>query len=327
MYKIFIDTNIFLDFYRINSKDNINLILKEIKKNKNYFINTEQSKDEFMRNRERTIKEFIDKLKSQNYSVFNNNFISTLSDYEKYENAIKNANNYTTIMINNCNKLKDNISEDPICQVFLELYDNENYFKRNDDIMKKAIYRKYAGNPPTSNKTTCCDEIIWETLLDNCCDDLVIVSKDETWFSSFHFLKNEYKKRTNKDLIVVQTLSEAIAINGVSSLELQNIENDIIVYDDIDKYGYLPENSNWTSIVYYAIFSLGGEASLKDIYKEAIDIVNKKYPEKIKNAAKEATIRGILQRYSDEAHSKYILFRKIEKGKWGIVSNLKSMTN
>lgn len=60
MYKIFIDTNIFLDFYRYNSNDNILEIEKEFKKYKNYFINTQQSYDEFYRNRERTINEFIE---------------------------------------------------------------------------------------------------------------------------------------------------------------------------------------------------------------------------------------------------------------------------
>ncbi len=55
MYKIFIDTNILLDFYRINNQKSINEILKEIKKYSKYFVSTEQSMDEFLRNRERTI--------------------------------------------------------------------------------------------------------------------------------------------------------------------------------------------------------------------------------------------------------------------------------
>lgn len=88
-YKIFIDTNIFLDFYRVNNKDDVNKILEEIKKYKRFFINTQQSKDEFMRNREKTIDDFLKKLKEQNYSDFNNNFISTLKEYKEYSNAIR----------------------------------------------------------------------------------------------------------------------------------------------------------------------------------------------------------------------------------------------
>lgn len=60
MYKIFIDTNIILDFYRINNKKSVKEILKEIKKYKKYFISTKQSKDEFLRNRDRTIIDFIE---------------------------------------------------------------------------------------------------------------------------------------------------------------------------------------------------------------------------------------------------------------------------
>lgn len=64
MFKIFIDTNIFLDFYRYNKNDNISNLKDEFKKYFEYFINTKQSYDEFFRNREKTINEFIDTLKS-----------------------------------------------------------------------------------------------------------------------------------------------------------------------------------------------------------------------------------------------------------------------
>ncbi|MCI8361689.1 MAG: hypothetical protein HFJ41_00760 [Clostridia bacterium] len=63
MYKIFIYTNIILNFYRINNKDSINAILGAIKKYKKYFISTKQSQDEFLRNRDRTMRDFIEELK------------------------------------------------------------------------------------------------------------------------------------------------------------------------------------------------------------------------------------------------------------------------
>ncbi len=92
MYKIFIDTNIFLDFYRYNSNDNILEIEKEFKKYKNYFINTQQSYDEFYRNRERTINEFIETLKKQIIPIYNGNFLSSLSGFNEYVESVKMAN-------------------------------------------------------------------------------------------------------------------------------------------------------------------------------------------------------------------------------------------
>lgn len=95
MYKIFIDTNIILDFYRINNKNSINEILKEIKKYKKYFISTKQSQDEFLRNRDRTITDFIEELKKQNYKVHTNNVIATLNSYNEYHDSIIKANSNT----------------------------------------------------------------------------------------------------------------------------------------------------------------------------------------------------------------------------------------
>ena len=51
MTKIFIDTNIFLDMYRANLQSDISTLLGFIFKNKKYFITTEQSINEFTRNR------------------------------------------------------------------------------------------------------------------------------------------------------------------------------------------------------------------------------------------------------------------------------------
>lgn len=315
-YKIFIDTNTFLDFYRVNNKDDVNKILEEIKKYKRFFINTQQSKDEFMRNREKTIDDFLKKLKEQNYSDFNNNFISTLKEYKEYSNAIKKANEKTKEIIGKCQILKQDISSDPIYQVYSASYNLNNFYNRTDLIIDKAIKRKHIGNPPSSNKSTCCDEIIWETLLENCFEDLIIVSRDDTFHKNYSFLKNGYFERNNKQLIIVRTISEAINLNGeLPSIELENIENDIIIEIDLSEYGFLQERSSWVNIIYNAILSLGGEANLKDIYKKVDNIISEKYPEKLLNKEREATIRGILQRYSEEQNEKYCLFKKLQRGK------------
>lgn len=321
MYKIFIDTNIFLDFYRINNNDNINEILREMKKYKKFFINTEQSRDEFMRNRERTIEEFVKNLNAQKYQLFNNNFIVTFDEYEDYSNAVKNANKFIKVITDKCKSLVENIEFDPIYSVYSNSYLENNFYKRTNKIIDSAIKRKFIGNPPVSNKNTCCDEIIWETLLEYCDEDLIIVSRDETFHNNSRFLKDEYLKKKNKILQVVSTISDAINLNDeVPSRELENIENDIMVEVDLAKYGYLSDSSNWVNIIYNVISSLGGEAKLSDIYKKVNEVIINKYPEKKNNREKEATIRGILQRYSDVRNSEYSFFSQIERGKWALVN-------
>lgn len=321
VYKIFIDTNIFLDFYRINSNDNINEILREINKYKRFFINTEQSRDEFMRNRERTIEEFVKNLNSQKYQVFNNNFIATFDEYDDYSDAVKSANKFVKIITDKCKNLIDNVEIDPIYNVYSNSYLENNFYKRTDRIVESAIKRKFIGNPPVSNKNTCCDEIIWETLLEYCDDDLIIVSRDETFHKNSRFLKDEYMQKKNKILQVVSTISEAINLNDEEpSRELENIENDIMIEVDLTKYGYLSDSSNWVNIIYNSLLALGGEAKLCDIYRMVNEVIINKYPEKKNNREKEATIRGILQRYSDVRNSEYSFFTQVERGKWALVN-------
>ena len=323
MYKIFIDTNIFLDFYRINKNDEIKKVLNEIKKYKMFFINTEQSIDEFLRNRERAINNFVTDLRKQNYSIFNNNFIATLESYDDYFKSVKKANDATKNIIKECVALIEDNNKDIIYKTYFSIFNIKKSYKRTDSIIDKAIKRKYIGNPPTSNgKTTCCDEIIWETLLENCSEDLVIVSRDETFNDNYNFLKKEYLEKNQKQLVVVSTISEAIELNGKFPIKiLENLENDIVVENDITNYGYIKDKSNWVSIIYNALLTLGGEAELKDIYNESINIVSKKYPEKMSNKEKESTRMVILQRYSEEYNNKYQIFTKIKKGVWAIKEN------
>jgi isopropylmalate/homocitrate/citramalate synthase len=83
----------------------------------------------------------------------------------------------------------------------------------------------------------------------------------------------------------------------------------------------LQENSNWANIIYNALVALNNEAELNDIYAEVKRIIKEKYPEKAKNKEIEATIRGVLQRYSSDSsyfNGKNDLFVKVKKGRWGL---------
>ena len=123
MYKIFIDTNIFLDFYRINNRDDVNEVMQEMLKYKRNLITTQRSNDEFLRNRERTIKEFIDTLKFQISSSYSNNFIATLDGYNDYAKSIKVTNSAIDLMIENCKKIINDIKLDPIYNIYSNIFD------------------------------------------------------------------------------------------------------------------------------------------------------------------------------------------------------------
>ncbi|MCI9233301.1 MAG: DUF4935 domain-containing protein [Bacilli bacterium] len=320
MYKIFIDTNIYLDFYRANNKDNIIDIINDIEKYKDFLICTEQSDDEFFRNRERIINEFIEVLSRQKNSFYDNNFISTLESYDKYSKSIKAANESIKEMMEKCMQLIKEIDRDPIYTLYSKI--RTNMCPRNEAIIDMAIKRKYIGNPPTSNKTTCCDEIIWETLLYYSKNDLIVVSRDGTYKENYNFLANEFKRKTNHQLIIVESISEAVRLNGeIPSETLEDFENNLIVEKEFLEYGTLKEKGNWVNIIYNALLNLGGEAPLKEIYEAADSVISEKYPEKKTNKNMKATIRGMLQKYSSDTENfnkKVDLFRQISRGKWAI---------
>lgn len=320
MFKIFIDTNIFLDFYRYNKNDNISNLKDEFKKYFEYFINTKQSYDEFFRNREKTINEFIDTLKSQINPLYDGNFLSSLNGFEDYYENMKLANKSIKCMIDKCSELIFDFEKDPVYSLYLLFCHNT--YDRTRDIIDRAIKRKYIGNPPTSNKNTCCDEIIWESILENCHDDLIIVTRDKTFNENYNFLKNEYNEKNGKEFLIVELISDAIRLLGDDpSNNLETIEKNILLEKEVLEYEVYHEKSNWVNIVYEALQSLGGVAYLSQIYDKVYDIIENDYPEKLTNKDIKATIRGILQRYCSDSTSynnKADLFKKIKNGVWAI---------
>ena len=320
MFKIFIDTNIFLDFYRYNKNDNISNLKDEFKKYFEYFINTKQSYDEFFRNREKTINEFIDTLKSQINPLYDGNFLSSLNGFEDYYENMKLANKSIKCMIDKCSELIFDFEKDPVYSLYLLFCHNT--YDRTRDIIDRAIKRKYIGNPPTSNKNTCCDEIIWESILENCHDDLIIVTRDKTFNENYNFLKNEYNEKNGKKFLIVELISDAIRLLGDDpSNNLEIIEKNILLEKEVLEYEVYHEKSNWVNIVYEALQSLGGVAYLSQIYGKVYDIIENDYPEKLTNKDIKATMRGILQRYCSDSTSynnKVDLFKKIKNGVWAI---------
>ena len=320
MFKIFIDTNIFLDFYRYNKNDNISNLKDDFKKYFEYFINTKQSYDEFFRNREKTINEFIDTLKSQINPLYDGNFLSSLNGFEDYYENMKLANKSIKCMIDKCSELIFDFEKDPVYSLYLLFCHNT--YDRTRDIIDRAIKRKYIGNPPTSNKNTCCDEIIWESILENCHDDLIIVTRDKTFNENYNFLKNEYNEKNGKKFLIVELISDAIRLLGDDpSNNLEIIEKNILLEKEVLEYEVYHEKSNWVNIVYEALQSLGGVAYLSQIYDKVYDIIENDYPEKLTNKDIKATIRGILQRYCSDSTSynnKVDLFKKIKNGVWAI---------
>lgn len=312
MTKIFIDTNIFLDMYRANLQSDISTLLGFIFKNKKYFITTEQSINEFTRNRRSILEQALESFKkTSRVDRSFPSFLRSLSNFKNYEETLSKYSIQRQAMIDEIQDKIDDVDKDMIYTKFMKLCNPNCIISTTKEIIDLANHRKLSGNPPTSDKYTCGDEIIWESLLyyeTERKEDLIIVSNDKTFAKNREFLVTEYKRKIEKKLMLCNNISDAYRLVGVT------LSNDIIRAE---------ENFTWTDIIVTALTNLGGEATLSEIYNEANDILyyNDCYS-KLQNKAKESRIRGILQRFSSDFLNSYNgskdLFHQISDGVWAL---------
>lgn len=235
----------------------------------------------------------------------------SLASFKKYDDSLKKFQEQKKNIIEEIKDKIENPQNDDVFSKFKKLCKADNVILLSDEIIDSAIRRKFAGNPPMSDKKTCCDEIIWESLLSHETEqkeDLIIVSNDGTFSDDGEFLCNEYKTKTGKDLTVCKEIIEAYRIVGVKPSK---------------KTEQAEENLKWTDIIITALTNLGGEAALTDIYDEVSDILYyNDCRSKMQNKAKESTIRGVLQRFSSDCPSVYNgkkdLFHQISEGVWAL---------
>lgn len=135
--------------------------------------------------------------------------------------------------------LEANKDIDIIYTWFKKIIDNKNIliYKSSTDIFSKAHMRNLSGNPPKSLKTkTICDEIIWETILANISDDLIIVSRDGTYSLYNYYLKAEFKEKVDKKLIITENLTDALKeIKEKASKETELFDKESISEEFIER--------------------------------------------------------------------------------------------
>lgn len=310
--RIFIDTNVFLDMYRSNIQSDINTLMKFLYENKKYLITTEQSINEFSRNRYTILNESLESFKKgTNIDKGSSTFLRSLKGYKKYEDSLKKFREQRQAVIEEIQGKIEFTQKDDIYFKFKGLWSSKNIIKATNEIIDAANRRKISGNPPTSDKYTCGDEIIWESLLEYEAvnkEDLIIVSKDKTFIQNREFLSEEYLQKTGRPLFLCQDILEAYSIAGIEfSCDIEQAE----------------ENLKWTDIIITALNNLGGVASLSSIYSETNDILYYNLCEsKMNNRAKESTIRGVLQRFSSDFPNSYNgkkdLFHQVREGIWAL---------
>ncbi len=216
--KIVLDSNIFLSYLWL-TKEEFETFIRVIKSHKNNIIFTQQTIDELYRNLPNHFENNKDNNlgKQVNIKPIQYKFLCP-DEKEIVKKAIvltkENEKLHTSVYYQNNSSLKAFLKNE-LTQFTV--------IPRTDEIVDKALKRKYIGNPPMSDKKTVGDEIIWESLINWIKSDIVIVTKDNGFIKNKEFLANEFNRTTNFKLIdICDELDLTTALQNINGSENDN---------------------------------------------------------------------------------------------------------
>ncbi|MDL2215892.1 PIN domain-containing protein [Ruminococcaceae bacterium OttesenSCG-928-N02] len=241
---MFIDTNIFLGLYNSNNAGNVKAFMQSLFKNKSILVTTEQSFNEYLRNRTSVINELKKDFTASTANIYTSSFISSLDEYAGYSECAKELKERRKKITDRIDEILSDSNQDYIYKSFIKLWKSNNTIATDDEFIKLATKRKTLGNPPGGDKYSNCDEVIWESLVNTLNCNLIIVSRDRTYSQNTEYLQYEYNKRIAKKLRICDTVYDAFSMLKIK----------------MDKHAIEAEdNIRWIDIIVQALEQLGVE--------------------------------------------------------------------
>ena len=228
---LFIDTNIFLDFYRVRNDAGISL-LSRIDKLHASIITTCQVEMEFKKNRQRVINESVAGLKAPEITLATPAFLSGAKTVTKLKARIKDVQKRVKrLQERTLATLQNPKTHDLIYQATQRLFtDPATLNLRRDSkeypqVWRKALRRFLEGRPPRkAGDTSAGDAINWEWIvlcIERAERDVIVVSRDADYGLTLDgkgyandWLTEEFRARAGKKrkLILVDRLSAALKL-------------------------------------------------------------------------------------------------------------------
>ncbi|MBZ7678377.1 hypothetical protein FML26_15075 [Klebsiella michiganensis] len=230
MTKLFIDTNIYLDFYRAAS-DRLSLF-EELKKLRGTLIISEQGYKEFQRNRTVQLTKLSAEIeRTTSTSIYTTAVVKDMAEHKEaihLQSQIRKLGQALKMKIGVM--LEPKPGDDPVLDAYEDLIKTSPPILTREDLIAKAEVRKILGNPPTSpDRHSVCDELLWEELIYFCDEDLIIVSNDRAFTENKKILRDEFSKaHPGKTLEIVKSVSEALSILGKVSERLEATEDEML---------------------------------------------------------------------------------------------------
>lgn len=239
-YLVFVDTNILLDFYRVDSGDATISLLRYFDGNYSKIITTSEVEMEFKKNRQRVILSSITSIKINKSELISiPAFLRESKLNKSVEITQKKLNVQSASLVDRATKiLKYPSRYDPIYKALQRLFKSRGAChltrekKIRYDIRDLAKKRFMLGYPPRKGSDlSVVDAINWEWIIHcakNCSDDIVIVSRDTDYGEHYKsdsilndWLLQEFKERIShrRSIILTRSLSEALKLAAISVSE------------------------------------------------------------------------------------------------------------
>lgn len=282
---LFVDTNIWLDFYRTRNDAGLQL-LNHLEAISDKLIITHQLETEFKKNRQKVIVESIQALKVPE-NISRPAFLSDAQAAKTLNTKIKGAGEQVTKLKNKLKMTLDNPSlYDPVYQACQRIFrsNSQLILSREDKhrgmrstIRRRALRRFLHGCPPRkSNDTSMGDALNWEWMIECAINhkvELVIVSRDADYGIEFDkksyvndHLQQEFKERVSKKRKVHLYTKLTEALNKefkVSVTEQEKEEEDKIIVSSQTKKKVLSADKELDELL---------KKFLTDLSPEEIDV-------------------------------------------------------
>ena len=228
---MFVDTNIFLDFYRNRNKGVSLASLKKIESITDRLIITEQIEMEYKKNRQVVIKEVIGQKYADMSTLTAPALISDMAAIKVIKKLQAQAKTQEKKVNERIEKILTNpTNNDVVYQGFQRIYKMTNTYKltRQDGELWEVIYenaqkRFMLGYPPRKkDDTSFGDAINWEWIIkcaENSGKDIIIVTRDNDYGVTYNniihlndWLDKEFKTRISRKrkIIITNSLSTAL---------------------------------------------------------------------------------------------------------------------
>jgi predicted nucleic acid-binding protein len=251
---IFIDTNIFLDFYRIRKSDASLKYLEEIEKHKDLIITSSQVEMEYKKNRQAVILESISEVKKiNNVSLTVPVVLSDAKPVEMIKKSKKEIDNQQKKLKERIEKILTNPSQnDPVYKKLQKLFKHNSEVNLHREkkirfaIRKLAMKRFLLGYPPRkSDDNSIGDAVNWEWII-KCAETsgkhIIIVTRDKDFGAIYDnnsylndWLRQEFRQRISQQrkLILTDKLAYAFKLVQIPvTEEMEEEENKVIEFSN-----------------------------------------------------------------------------------------------